>query len=194
MGGSFVEAAGTRPAIRRRAGDWDMVLQPGILTDHAGKKLNDATYLTTPVVNTGGLEFTIYRGGVGEVVAKLFGMQDILVGDVEFDRMFICKGNDEKRLCEVFSDARLKSLMLGTPGLVLTLCCLRPDRLDTFLRGVVHEFLPGMAADMEAAIREKLQCYCEGILNDAAAIKRMFEIFELLLPRLAQLGIARPPT
>jgi hypothetical protein len=194
IGGSFEEAARSRPSIRRRAGAWDIVMQQGILTDQAGKKLNDATYLTALIVNSAGLEFTIYREGVGEVLAKLFGLQDIRVGDEKFDRMFICKGNDEKRLCEVFSDARLKSLMLATPDLVLTLSCLRPDRLDTVLRGLMHQFLPDMASDMEASIREKLQSYCEGILNDAGAIKRMFEIFELLLPRLAQLGIVRPPT
>lgn len=192
IGGSFVEAAGGRPSIRRQAGGWDILLQQGPRTNQEGRELYDITLLTAPVVNSAGLEFTVYREGIGESVSKFFGMQDLQIGDEEFDRSFICKGNDSKRLREIFADARLKSLLLALPDPVLALSFLQPDKLDTAMRGLMHQFMPGMAADMEAAIRDKLQCSCKGVLKDPGEIKRMFEIFELTLQGLRQLGIASP--
>ena len=193
IGGSFEKESFGRPAIRYSAGGWEMLLQQGKRTDWQGATPYDITLLTAPVVNSAGLEFTIYREGVVERVAKFLEMQeDVQIGDEAFDRRFICKGNDPKRLCEVFLDARLKSLMLAAPDFVFALSFLKPGKLDTALRGFVHQFLPAMASEMEAEIRDKLHCFCKGVLKDPGEIKGMFEIFEQMLWRLEQLGIACP--
>ena len=54
--------------------------------------------MRAPYVNPEGFRFTIYRKGFFSDLGKLLGMQDIEVGDPEFDEAFIIKGNDEDRV------------------------------------------------------------------------------------------------
>jgi hypothetical protein len=46
-------------------------------------------------------------------------MQDIEVGDPEFDEAFIIKGNDEGRVQTLFADARLRELVRSQPTIHL---------------------------------------------------------------------------
>ena len=54
--------------------------------------------MRAPYVNPEGFRFTIYRKGLFSDLGKLLGMQDIEVGDPEFDEAFIIKGNDESKV------------------------------------------------------------------------------------------------
>ena len=56
--------------------------------------------MRAPYVNPEGFRFTIYRKGIFSELGKLLGMQDIEVGDPEFDEAFIIKGNDEFKVRE----------------------------------------------------------------------------------------------
>jgi sensor c-di-GMP phosphodiesterase-like protein len=53
-----------------------------------------------------GFRFAIYRKGFFSDLGKLMGMQDIEVGDPEFDEAFIIKGNDESKVVRFFSGVR----------------------------------------------------------------------------------------
>lgn len=44
-------------------------------------------------------------------IGKLFGAQDILVGDKQFDKQFMIKGNDEYKIQLLFSDHSIKKLL-----------------------------------------------------------------------------------
>ena len=73
------------------------------------------TRMRAPYVNPEGFRFTIYRKGLFSELGKLLGMQDIEVGDPEFDEAFIIKGNDEARVRELFADPKLRPLILAQP-------------------------------------------------------------------------------
>ena len=62
------------------------------------------TRIRAPYLNPEGFRFTIYRESLFSGLGKLFGMQDIEVGDPEFDRAFIVKGNDESRVIHLLAD------------------------------------------------------------------------------------------
>ena len=62
------------------------------------------TRMRAPYVNPEGFRFTIYRKGVFSDLGKLLGMQDIEVGDPDFDEAFIIKGNDESKVRDLFAD------------------------------------------------------------------------------------------
>ena len=55
-------------------------------------------YLHSPAgafVDPEGFRFTVYRKGIFSDIGKWFGMQDIEIGDEDFDRDFILKSNQE---------------------------------------------------------------------------------------------------
>ena len=62
------------------------------------------TRMRAPYINPEGFRYTIYRKGLFSDLGKLLGMQDIEVGDPEFDEAFIIKANDEGRVRELFAD------------------------------------------------------------------------------------------
>ena len=50
---------------------------------------------------------------------KLLGMQDIEVGDPDFDEAFIIKGNDESKVVSLFSDTRIRQMIQDQPKIRL---------------------------------------------------------------------------
>lgn len=59
--------------------------------------------------------FLITREGVLSEIAKLFGAQDIEVGDPDFDKQFMIKGNNEKLIKAMLQNAKIKQLLLAQP-------------------------------------------------------------------------------
>jgi hypothetical protein len=59
--------------------------------------------------------FLITREGILSEIAKFFGAQDIEVGDPDFDRQFMIKGNNEKLIKEMLQNAKIKKLLLAQP-------------------------------------------------------------------------------
>ena len=88
--------AGSGRATRSRlhVGPWTITLDT---YTESTRRQSHVTYtrMRAPYVNPEGFRFTIYRKGFFSDLGKLLGMQDIEVGDPEFDEAFIIKGNDE---------------------------------------------------------------------------------------------------
>jgi hypothetical protein len=64
-----------------------------------------------------GVGFRIAREGVLAGIGKLFGAQDIKLGDAAFDAAFVVKGKDEQRVREILvDDARAGLLELARAG------------------------------------------------------------------------------
>lgn len=59
--------------------------------------------------------FLITREGLLSEIAKLFGAQDIQIGDAEFDKLFMIKGNNEKLIKAMLQNAKIRQLLLGQP-------------------------------------------------------------------------------
>jgi hypothetical protein len=57
-----------------------------------------ATRLRAPFVNPDGFRFTVYRKQIFSELGKILGMQDVNVGQPDFDRDFIIQGTDEAKL------------------------------------------------------------------------------------------------
>lgn len=58
------------------------------------------------------LRFRLTRQGFSDSFGKLFGFQDIQVGDKSFDNKFMIKGNDEYKIQTIFSNQTLQELIL----------------------------------------------------------------------------------
>ena len=66
------------------------------------------TRMRAPYVNPEGFRFTIYRKGFFSDLGKLLGMQDIEVGDPDFDEAFIIKGNDEFKVRDLLANPHIR--------------------------------------------------------------------------------------
>lgn len=132
------------------------------------------TRMRAPFVNPEGLRFTIYRNGFFSEFGKLLGMQDIEVGDPEFDDAFILKGSDEFKIRELFAEDRLRALTLAQPTIRLSV----KD----------HEGWFGVHFPKEV---DELHFQVVGVIKDRKRLKDLFDLFSTLLDRLCTIGSAR---
>lgn len=65
------------------------------------------------------LRFGLTNQRFMESIGKLFGAQDIQIGDKEFDKKFMIKGNDEHKIKTLFSDQNIIDLILEQDSLQL---------------------------------------------------------------------------
>jgi hypothetical protein len=131
------------------------------------------TRMRAPYVNPEGFRFTIYRKGFFSEVGKLLGMQDIVVGDPEFDEAFIIKGNDEARLQTLFADARLRELIQVQPTI----------RLD--VKDGEGWFGPKFPENVD-----ELHFQVIGVIKDVGRLKGLFDLFAAVLEQLCRIGSA----
>ena len=78
-----------------------------------GKSIQETTVITLPYAPLQEFKLAVHNSSPIEEVAKIFGLQDVLVGDLVFDKAFIIQGNDSALLRELFADANLRRLILN---------------------------------------------------------------------------------
>ena len=129
--------------------------------------------MRAPFINKDGLHFNIYKEDIASSIGKLFGMQDIIIGDDVFDKNFIIKGNNEEKIKILFNDKRIKELIDEFPDVSFQI---RDD--DGWFS---NKFPEGV---------NELYFLCEGEMKDVQMLKDLFELFSITLERLAQIDSA----
>jgi hypothetical protein len=120
IGGEFEDRSGWRfDKIRVRDGEWTITID---LHTHAGYKTESLyTRIRVPFVNEEKLQFRIYRQGLLDSLGAMLGVQDIKIGDPDFDRAFMIQGSDEQKVKDLLSGPEIRKLILAEPELQLTL-------------------------------------------------------------------------
>ena len=172
IGAEFVEGGmweGNK--VQAHVGPWTVTLDTYSVSD--GHSSTTFTRMRVPYVNSEGFRFTIYRKGFFSDLGKLLGMQDIEVGDPNFDETFIIKGNDETRVRSLFADPKIRSLV-GT-------------QLQIWLAVKDSEgwFGPWFPDDVD-----ELQFQVIGVIVDVERLKALFDLFAAVLDRLCLIGSA----
>lgn len=157
--------------LRYSSGEWEITLDR-YYVNTATQKIA-YTRMRVPFINKDGLQFEIYKESMVSSVAKLFGMQDIQVGDAFFDDNFIIKGNNEEKIKILLNDKRLMELIELLPDLSFQI---RED--DGWFS---EKFPEGV---------NELYFLCEGEIKDEAMLKNLFEIFSITLERLVEIDSA----
>jgi hypothetical protein len=142
-------------------------------TVHTGHAHFTYTRMRAPYVNPEGLRFTVYRKGLFSELGKLLGMQDIEVGDPEFDEAFIVKGTDEAKVRELFADPEVRSLLTAQPQI----------RLE--VKDSEGWFGPSFPEDVD-----ELHFQVVGVIKEADRLKALFDLFAAVLDRLCRIGSA----
>lgn len=142
-------------------------------TVSTGKSSATFTRMRAPYVNPDGFRFKIYRKGFFSALAKKLGMQDIEVGEREFDDAFIVQGNEASKVLSLLAAPKLRRMMLAQPGLYL-------EVKDS--EGV---FGPKFPKDVD-----ELYFQVGGVIRDLAVLKGLFDLFAEVLNTLCHIGSA----
>jgi hypothetical protein len=157
--------------VQAHVGTWTITLDTYVVSD--GHSQTTYTRMRAPYVNPEGFRFTIYRAGVFSGLGKLLGMQDIAVGDPDFDEAFIIKGNDEGRVQTLFADGRIRGLIRAQPTIQL-------DVKDS-----EGWFGPKFPENVD-----ELHFQVFGVITDVARLKSLFDLFAAVLEELCKIGSA----
>jgi hypothetical protein len=157
--------------VQAHPGPWTVTLDT--YTESSGDSSVTYTRVRAPYVNPDGFRFTIYRKGFFSGVGKLLGMQDIEVGDPEFDEAFVIKGNDEAKVRDLFSSPEVRRLIQVQPQIRLG------------VKGSEGWFGSGSPEGVDL-----LHFQAAGVIKDIDRLKALFELFAAVLDRLCRIRSA----
>lgn len=172
LGGNYIEGGlwkGDKVQIAH--GEWSITLD--IMVVSSGKSSTSYTRLRAPYINPDKFRFTIYRRGLFSDLGKFFGGQDVEVGHEDFDRDFIIKGSDERKLKDLFASARLRELIAAQPQIRLT------------VKDNEGFFGPTFPENTD-----ELCFYTLGIIKDVNRLRLLFDMFAETLDQLCRMGSA----
>ncbi len=172
IGAEFVEG-GFRKGnkVQVHVGPWTITLDMyAVTTQHSHVTY---TRMRAPYVNPEGFRFTIYRKGIFSDLGKALGMQDIEVGNPEFDEAFIIKGTDESKVASLFADTKIRELIQTQPEI----------RLE--VRDSEGWFGPKFPVDVD-----ELYFQVVGEIKDTRRLKALFDLFAAVLDQLCRIGSA----
>lgn len=172
IGAEFIEGGFWQGSkVQAHVGPWTVTLDTH--TVHTGHAHFTYTRMRAPYANPDGFRFTLYRKGSFSELGKLLGMQDIEVGDPEFDEALIIQGNDEFKVRDLFAGARLRSLALAQPSLRLSV---KDDE------GWFGARFPGGVDELHFQVL--------GVIKEVDRLKGLFDLFAEVLHQLSRIGSA----
>jgi hypothetical protein len=133
--------------------------------------------MRAPFADTEEFRFTVYRKGIFSDAGKWFGMQDIEIGDEDFDRDFILKSNQEPKLRELLGSTKIRELISQQPQIYFAV---KDDE------GFFGSSFPGGV--------DELYFQVVGIVKDVERLKLLYALFAETLDQLCRIGSAREDT
>jgi len=156
----------------------DLRVDPWLLTldtytVSTGKSSTTYTRLRAPYVNADGFRFTVYRSGLFTPLGHVLGMQDIEIGDPDFDQTFVLKANNEPKVRQFFADDTLKALLYTQSAIHMEV---KDDE------GWFRQSFPDNV--------DELYFVRLGIMRDLPELRALFDLFSHTLHRLCHFGSA----
>jgi hypothetical protein len=172
MGASFVEGRfmkGDKVEVTHE--QWTLTLDT--YTVSTGHSHTVFTRMRAPFVNPNAFRFSIYRRTIFSGLGKLFGMQDIEIGDEAFDQDFIIKATDDSQVRSLLSNTKIRDLIAKQPAIQFSV------KDDEGWFG--SKFPEGV---------DELHFQVTGIVKDVERLKLLYELFAETLDELCRLGSA----
>lgn len=150
---------------------WEITLDT--YTVHTGSSHITYTRMRAPYVNMDKFRFKIYQKNIFSSIGKAFGMQDIEVGDIIFDDKFIIKGEPEHLVGALLANGMIRQLIQEQKGI-------RFQIKDS--EGVLKKYFPEDVDELHFEV--------VGVIKDKERLKKMFDLFKLVLDGLCHIGMA----
>jgi hypothetical protein len=152
-------------------GEWTITLDT--YTVSTGKSSTTYTRIRAPYINRDNFRFTIYRKSIFSGIGKMLGMQDVEIGDSQFDEDFIIKGNNEHQLRYLFANDKIRRSISTQPHIHLQVKDDEGYFGSKFPQGV-----------------DELYFQTVGVIKDTQRLKQLFELFAEVLNHLCHIGSA----
>ena len=152
-------------------GPWTITLDTYTISN--GKTSTTYTRMRAPFVDSEGFRFTVYRKGIFSEIGKWFGMQDIEIGDANFDQDFILKSNREPKLRELLGSSKIRELINQQPEIYFAIKDDEGFFGSSFPEGV-----------------DELYFQVVGVITDLERLKLLYDLFAETLDQLCRIGAA----
>jgi hypothetical protein len=149
--------------------EWQITLDT--YTVSTGKSHVIYTRIRAPFVNPDGFRFNIYRKGIFSGIAKLFGTQDIEIGDSYFDDEFIIQSSSQDLVYRLLTSLEIRQLIQNQPDIHFEV----KDDEGWFQQ----KFPEGV---------DELYFQTLGVITDVERLKALFNLFAAVLDQLCRLG------
>ena len=133
------------------------------------------TRITVPFISIDNFRFDIYHSNLIYNIGKIFGAQDIEIGNSEFDKKFIVKANNEFKTKSLFNDKKICTKILNQKHFNLQIS----DQ-----RGIWEHKLP--EGELE------LSFFVENEILDIERLKFLNELFKDLINKLHAIKSIEP--
>ena len=178
IGGEYIESGFWQEGgLRYQHDSWEILLDTYTETYPAGPPgvMTQSTYtrMRSPFISQNDFSFMLYREGFFNSLGKLFGAQDIEIGDAFFDSEFIIKSNQPETITQLLSKPELRSLIQQQPNIHL-----ETKSSESFWRN-----------ELPAGTHE-LYFRCNGLFKKTVLLKSLFELFSQTLDQLVAIGVA----
>jgi hypothetical protein len=157
--------------VQAEHGEWTIVLDKYVVS--TGKVTVVYTRFRAPYVNPDGFRFTVYRRNLFADIAKRFGMQDVEIGNRDFDEAFIIKGTNEAKLRRLFQNAKIRDLVNAQRDVHFSV---RDDE--------------GWLGTRFPENTDQLYFTVHGVIKDVDRLKQLFDLFAETLDELCRIGSA----
>jgi hypothetical protein len=121
------------------------------------------------------LQFRLTKQYVVDLIGKVFGAQDIQVGDKSFDRRFLIKGNDEFKVQILFSNEIVKQLILAHDDIHLQLM----DKEGVFDEPIQEG-------------NSMLYYLSETIVKNKGQLEALLKLYKTVIDQLSKLSSVKP--
>lgn len=143
----------------------------------AKKTASQATTVDVSFTAKEDFKIALHRQKWVDGVGKLMGMQDIEIGDPEFDSEFIIKGSDDKLVKKILEPDLLRRAILDEPSLQLSAAVEQDQKAPS--SKALHDH------------SGTLSVRCEGALDDFERMKAIYELVCALLEQFVRVGTAK---
>lgn len=157
--------------MRYRHAEWELLLDTYTVSN--GKSSTTYTRMRVPFVNKDGLYFKIYRESLFSGIGRYFGMQDIKIGNPDFDDAFVIKGNNEAKIRQLLADPKMKQLID------------RQSRISFEIRDDEGWFGADYSSGVDVLYFQRV-----GVMKEVDELKTLFRLFCLTLHRLVRMDSA----
>jgi len=173
IGGELVEGGWRGSKVQARVKDWILTLDT--YSESSGEHSTTYTRLRAPFLNQDRFQFNIYRTRFGTPLAKLFGLQDLQIGDPLFDEAFVVQSNSEAKVRALLSNPRIRDLLLAQPSIN---------------RFTIKDYEGWLMTSGYPDGVDVLYFQVAGVIKETAVLRSLFELFAEVLNHLGHLASA----
>jgi hypothetical protein len=174
MNGEFIDRNYHHSAkAELKHSDWKVIFDNYTEYKTSGGKTFEQIYarVISPIKSSDNFRFEICRKNIFSSITKIFGAQDIEIGNSEFDKAFVIKANNEFKLKAFLNNKSLRTQIENQ------------DRINLQIsdqKGIWEDKLPEREFELSFFIEEPI--------NDSQKLKSIYSLFAEMLNQLKDIN------